>query len=31
VDKNGVVDPRRQYIGTEPWSAIEVIMEETIT
>ena len=31
VNKDGiVVDPKSQYIGTEPWSAIEVILDDTI-
>ena len=31
VNENGIVDdPRAQYIGTEPWSANEVIQDETI-
>ena len=29
-EKGIVVDPKAQYIGTEPWSALEVILEETI-
>ena len=31
LDENGIVDPKCQYIGTEPWSAKEVIEEEEIT
>ena len=31
LDENGVADFTRQYVGTQPWSAIEVIEEETIT
>lgn len=32
VNKDGIVDdPRAQYIGTEPWSALEVILEDTIS
>ena len=31
LNKDGIVDdPRAQYVGTEPWSALEVILEETI-
>lgn len=31
LDKDGKADPKVQYIGTEPWSAKEVIDEEEIT
>ena len=31
LDENGVADFTRQYVGTQPWSAKEVIDEETIT
>ena len=31
LDEKGVADFTRQYVGTQPWSAKEVIEEETIT
>lgn len=32
MNKDGIVDnPRSQYIGTEPWSALEAIQDDTIT
>ncbi len=31
LDKDGKADPKVQYIGTEPWSAREVVDEEDIT
>jgi len=31
LNENGVADFTRQYVGTQPWSAKEVIEEETIT
>ena len=31
LDENGATDPKIQYIGTQPWSAKEVVEEETIT
>ena len=31
LQKDGTTDPTCQYVGTEPWSAPEVIEEEEIT
>ena len=27
LDENGKIDPKQQYVGTEPWSAKEVVDE----